>query len=319
MFRVSGQRRAQVFPLDLVPRLVDKADWAALTVGLSQRARALNAFLQDIYSEQAILADGVIGMHTLDRAPGFRSTGRLCHSAVRAHISGTDLVCDRPGNWLVLEDNLRIPSGVAYAVANRRLQVNNRPELDRPSGLAEVDAVPRMLLDTLRAAAPPRAGAEPAVVVLSAGWEDSAWFEHTFLAEEMGVALVTPSDLSVDDGKVVRHLGSGVHPVDVIYVRMDEDMLMSSTGHDGRPLRPGLVQALSHGHVTVANALGNGVGDDKAVYAHVPTMIEYYLGEKPLLDQVPTWVCAERAHRDYVLDQSANWSSSRSTGSVARA
>ena len=305
MFRVSGQGRAQVFPLDVLPRLVAADEWADLTVGLGQRARALNAFLRDIYSEQAIIADGVIGIQALDRAPGFRSTGRLSRDPVRAHISGTDLVCDRAGNWMVLEDNLRIPSGTAYAIVNRRLLSKHLPELDRPPDLGDVDQVPQMLLDTLRASAPPLAGDEPSVALLTAGWEDSAWFEHTFLADEMGIALVQSSDLSVRDGKLLRHIGSDIYPVDVLYARMDEDMLLSSTGYDGSALRPGLLEAVSHGDLTIANALGNGIADDKAIYAYVPMMIEYYLGEKPALAQVPTWICAERAQRDFVLDNIA--------------
>jgi glutamate---cysteine ligase / carboxylate-amine ligase len=300
-FRVTGQGRAQLFPLDLVPRVVGADEWAELTTGLAQRARALDAFLRDIYSNQEILADGIIGVHTLDRAPGFRSTGRLVADTVHVHISGTDLVCDNDGHWLVLEDNLRVPSGIAYAIVNRRLLSKYLPELRPPVDIADVDCAPRMLLDTLRAAAPPHTTDEPAVVLLSAGWEDSAWFEHRFLADETGVPLVQPSDLSVQDGRLVRHIGTGTQPVDVMYARMDEDMLLSSTGHYGVPLRAGLLGAVTEGNLTIANALGNGVADDKAVYAYVPAMIEYYLGEKPLLPQVPTWICAERAQRDYVL------------------
>lgn len=300
-FRVSDQQRAQLFPLDLVPRVVTANEWARLTTGLGQRARALDAFLRDIYSNQEILADGIIGMHTLDRAPGFRSTGRVAGDTVHVHISGTDLVCDDDGHWLVLEDNLRVPSGMGYAIVNRRLLSKYLPELGPSAGIADADCAPQMLLDTLSAAAPPHATDEPAIVLLSAGWEDSAWFEHRFLADEMGVPLVQPSDLSVRDGRLVRHIGTGVRPVDVIYARMDEDMLLSSTGNDGALLRPGLLDAVTEGNLTIANALGNGVADDKAVYAYVPAMIEYYLDEKPLLPQVPTWICAERAQRDYVL------------------
>jgi glutamate---cysteine ligase / carboxylate-amine ligase len=139
------------------------------------------------------------------------------------------------------------------------------------------------------------------VVLLSAGWEDSAWFEHTFLAEEMAIALVQPSELSASDGKLVQHVGSNVRPIDVVYARMDEDMLLSSTGYDGLPLRPGLLDAIVAGNLTIANALANGVADDKAIYTYVPAMIEYYLGEKPQLAQVPTWICAEREQRDFVL------------------
>jgi glutamate---cysteine ligase / carboxylate-amine ligase len=304
-FRVSGQSRAQVFPLDLMPRLVASGEWAGLTAGLGQRAKALNAFLCDIYSEQAIVADGVIGVQALDRAPGFRSAGRLSRDAVRAHICGTDLVCDRAGNWMVLEDNLRIPSGIAYAIVNRRLLTKHLPEIERPRELGDVDGVPSMLLETLCASAPARCEGEPSVALLSGGWGDSAWFEHTFLAAEMGIALVQSSDLSVRSGRLLRHVGSDVRPVDVVYARMDEDMLLSSTGYDGAPLRPGLLEAVGYGTLAIANALGNGIGDDKAIYAHVPAMIEYYLGEKPTLAQVPTWICAERAQRDYVIDHLA--------------
>jgi len=305
-FRVTGQTRAQLFPVDLIPRVVAADEWAQLSEGLGQRARALDAFLRDIYSEQAIVADGIIGVQALDRAPGFRSTGRLAGDTVRAHISGTDIVCDRAGHWMVLEDNLRVPSGAAYAIVNHRLLSKHLPEAQPVAAIEDVDRAPQMLLETLRAAAPPHAPDDPLIVLLSAGWEDSAWFEHTFLADEMGVALVQPADLSVRDGKLVRHIGSDVRRIDVAYVRMDEDMLLSSTGYDGAPLRPGLLGAIADGNLTIANALANGVADDKAIYAYVPAMIEYYLSEKPKLAQVPTWICAEREQRDFVLDNLAD-------------
>ena len=300
-FRVAGQSRAQLFPVDLVPRMVAADEWEQLSVGLGQRARALDAFLRDIYSEQAIVADGIIGVQALDRAPGFRSTGRLAGNTVRAHVSGTDLVCDRAGHWMVLEDNLRVPSGTGYAIVNHRLLTKHLPELQPPATIEDVDRAAQMLLETLCAAAPPHAPDDPAVVLLSGGWEDSAWFEHTFLADEMGIALVQPSDLSVRDGKLLRHIGSDVRRVDVVYARMDEDMLLTSTGYDGTPLRPGILGAITDGNLTIANAFANGVADDKAIYAYVPAMIQYYLGEKPMLAQVPTWVCGERAQRDFVL------------------
>ena len=305
-FRVTGQNRAQLFPLDLVPRMVEADEWAQLCAGLGQRARALDAFLRDVYSDQQIIRDGLLGVHAIDRAPGFRSTGRLAADRVHVHISGTDLVCDRPGHWMVLEDNLRVPSGMGYAVMNRRLLARHLPELHPPAPATNSDEALQMLCDTLRAAAPPHGGDDAKVALISAGWEDSAWFEHTFLAEEMGVPLVHPSDLSIRDGRVVRHVGTELRRVDVLYARMDEDMLLSSTGHDGAPLRPGLVRAVADGALTIANALGNGVADDKAIYAYVPAMIEYYLDEKPKLAQVPTWICAERAQRDYVLDNLAD-------------
>jgi glutamate---cysteine ligase / carboxylate-amine ligase len=300
-FRVSGQSRAQLFPVDLVPRVVTAQDWGRLSEGLAQRARALDAFLRDVYSEQAIVSDGIIGVQALDRAPGFRSTGRVAGDTVRAHISGTDIVCDGAGRWMVLEDNLRVPSGVAYAIVNHRLIDKHFPEMQPPVPIEDPGQAPRMLLETLRAAAPAHAPDEPVVVMLSAGWKDSAWFEHTFLAEEMDVPLVQPADLTVRDGKLVQHVGSNVRRIDVVYARMDEDMLLSSTGYNNGPLRPGMLAAIKDGHLTIANSLANGVADDKAIYAYVPAMIEYYLGEKPLLAQVPTWICAERDQRDFVL------------------
>src|SRR3984885_6287126 len=194
-FRVTGQTRAQLFPVDLIPRIVAADEWAQLSEGLGQRAQALDAFLRDIYSEQEIVADGIIGVQALDRAPGFRSTGRLAGDTVHAHISGTDVVCDRAGHWLVLEDNLRVPSGTAFAIVNHRLLSKHLPELQPPAAIADVDRTPQTLLDTLLAAAPRHAPDDPAVALLSAGWEDSAWFEHTFLAEEMSIPLVQSSAL----------------------------------------------------------------------------------------------------------------------------
>ena len=303
MFRVSGQSRAQVFPLDLIPRLVSADEWSELTVGLGQRARALNSFLRDIYSEQAIVSDGVIGLHVLDRAPGFRSTGRLSCGPVRAHISGTDVVCDGVGNWMVLEDNLRIPSGTAYAVVNRRLLSKHLPELDRPADIADVNQVPQSLLDTLRAAAPSQASDERRRWLCcrragtippgsSTGFSPKRWVS----------SWCSRRTCRFVKERLLRHKGSGTHAIDVLYARMDEDMMLSSIGYDGAPLREGLLDAVVGGTLTIANSLGNGVADDKAIYAYVPAMIEYYLGETPALAQVPTWICAERDQRDYVLD-----------------
>lgn len=301
---IEGERGAGMpaFPLDLVPRMIAADEWAQLSAGLAQRARTLDAFLRDIYSTRQIVADGVLGEQALDRAPGFRSAGRLAGDGVHAHISGIDLVCDRAGHWMVLEDNLRIPSGVAYAVVNRRLLRTHLPELRSPGALADPDLVPALLLGTLAAAAPAHTHDEPAVALVSAGPQDPAWFEQGLLAEESGIALVAPSDLSVRDRKVFCHWGSGARRVDVLYARMAEDMLLSSAGHDGAPLGPGLLAALGAANLTIVNALGNGVADDKAIYVSVPAMVEYYLGEKPLLAQVPTWICADRAQRDHVLE-----------------
>ncbi|CCW09616.1 carboxylate--amine ligase/circularly permuted type 2 ATP-grasp protein [Rhodococcus aetherivorans] len=306
-FRVSGEDRAQVFPMDIVPRIVPHTEWAHLVPGLQQRALALNAFLGDIYGEQAAVRDGVIPSELLDRAPGYRATGAAAaNPPVRAHICGIDLVSTGPGDFVVLEDNLRVPSGVGYAMAHRAMTTRFLGALGMPADVMSVDSMPEMTRQTLQAAAPAAAaGPDVSVALLSAGWKDSAWFEHRLLAEKSGLPLVLTGELSVRDDVVYRHRGREATRVDVLYVRLDEDMLLSSIGHDGHPLRRGLRAALQAGNVTIANALGNGVGDDKAVYSYVPAMIEYYLGEKPILEQVPTWVCAEREQRDYVLDRLA--------------
>ena len=301
-FRVSGQSRAQLFPVDVVPRIVSAADWDHVTRGLAQRAKTLDAFLNDIYSDQQVVADGILPGEVLDRAPGYRSSGQAPGPSVRAHISGLDLVCDAPGRWYVLEDNLRIPSGTAYALVNRRLLTDFVGEVAPRPDVIGLESVPQTLLETLVAAAPRGAPDNPQPVVLSSGWQDSAWFEHNYLADSMGIPLVQPHELAVEDGVLYRFRGNTKLRVDVLYARMDEDMLLSSTGHDRTPLRPGLSSGVRGGTLTIANALGNGVADDKAIYAYVPAMIDYYLGEQPILNCVQTWVCGERDQRDYVLD-----------------
>ena len=302
-FRVSGEGRAQLFPMDIVPRIVGAADWAALSPGLAQRAQVLDLFIADVYGERKVVRDGIVPSEVIDRAPGLRESGFAFASArVRAHICGVDLVSDGPGRWVVLEDNLRVPSGIGYALANRRLMGSVADDIPMPESVRDVSGVPAMIRDTLLAAAPPGAPDDVAVAVLSSGWEDSAWFEHKMIAEGAGLPLVQTQDLSVREGVLYRHLGRDAHRIDVLYARMDEDMLLSSVGFDEQALRPGLMGAIKAGTLTIANALGNGVGDDKAVYAYVPALIEYFLGEKAILEQVPTYLCAERAQRDFVLD-----------------
>ena len=207
---------------------------------------------------------------------------------------------------MVLEDNLRVPSGAGYAIVNRRLLGKHLPELQPPADIEEPDRAPQMLLDTLRAAAPPHASGEPAVALLSSGWSDSAGSSTRSWPRRWASPSWSRPTSQWMDGRLLRHIGSDVKPIDVIYARMDEDMLLSSIGYDGVSLRPGLFSAMNDGNLTIANALGSGVGDDKAIYAYVPAMIEYYLGEKPSLAQVPTWICAERTQRDYVLAHLAN-------------
>lgn len=303
-FKASGSERASVFPIDILPRIITAEDWAALVPGIEQRALALNHFIDDVYGARQIIRDGVVPSVVLDRAPGFRQSGfSQPAGAVRNHITGLDLVRTGSGRWLVMEDNLRVPSGVGYATLARDVTLESFPELTPPAELLDPSPSLDMVHETLLAAAPVGAGDEVRVALVSGGSDDSAWFEHRLIAERTGMALVDTSELQVEDRVLYRHGRDGRRRIDVLYVRMDEDMLLTSTGHDGAPLRGGLLGAVEAGHLTIANCLGNGVGDDKAVYAYVPTMIGYYLGERPLLPQIPTFLCAERDQRDVVLER----------------
>jgi carboxylate-amine ligase len=299
---VAGEAATRLFPFDLVPRLVGAEDWRNLQGGLVQRVRALNAFVNDVYGERAAIRDGIIPEWVVDGSPELRPSGALvAHDGVRAQVAGVDLVRDDRGHWCVLEDNLRVPSGIAYAMQNRRLTEAVLPELPEPPGLLSVENTPALLYRALRDSARPAAGDDPRVVVLSQGPEDSAWFEHRMLAEEMGVPVVRSTELFVDGARAYRLRDGKRYPVDVIYLRMDEDSLVHSPGADGMPLGPSLVTALHADTVVLANALGNGIGDDKAVYAYVPKFIEYYLGERPLLADVPTYLCGLPEQRAEVL------------------
>lgn len=304
VFRVNGEPEARPFPFDLVPRLVDGGEWRRLADGLGQRARALEAFLRDAYGPRAAVRDGILPAWTVSESPGYRAGGRdVPAGTVRATVSGIDLVRDDAGRWLVLEDNLRVPSGVAYAIEGRRLTSSFLPELAPPGGLVPVEGVPAMLHDALVAATPAGRSGEPSVAVLTDGSDNSAHFEHRLLADEMGVPLVTPADLAVVGGEV--RLAGTRRRIDVLYRRIDEDELLAAEGADGRPLGPGLLAAARAGSVTIANALGNGVADDKGVYPFVRRLIGYYLGEQPLLDDVPTYLCGEPAGLEQVLDRLA--------------
>jgi uncharacterized circularly permuted ATP-grasp superfamily protein len=301
-FGVTGGASGRLFPVDLVPRIVQGEDWARLRPGLVQRARALDAFLHDVYADRAVVRDGIVPAWVVDAAPGLRSVGAILQrQRVRAHVCGMDLVREGAGNWLLLEDNVRVPSGLGYAVQSRRLSAAVMPDLPRPRALLDVEAVPALLGETLQAAAMPAAPDTPNVVLLSEGPEGSAWFEHRMLGEEMGVPVAVSTDLLVDDGTVYLLREGRRRRVDVLYLRIDEDVLLHATGADGRPLGASLRAGVDAGRVALANAPGNGVGDDKAIYAYVPKLIEYYLGERPLLDSVPTYLCAVPEQRDDVL------------------
>ncbi len=305
-FSVAGEAATRLFPFDLVPRIVPADDWQRLRGGLVQRVRALDMFVNDVYGDRNAVRDGVLPEWVIDGSPELRPSGALVtHDGVRAQVAGVDLVRDADGGWCVLEDNLRVPSGIGYAMQNRRLTEAVLPELPRPADLISVEHTPALLKRALVESARPAAGDDPAVVVLSQGPEDSAWFEHRMLAEEMGVPVVRSTELFVENMRVHRLRDGKRYPVDVIYLRMGEDSLVHSPGADGMPLGPSLITALHADTVVLANALGNGIGDDKAVYAYVPRLIEYYLGEKPLLADVPTYLCGIPEQRAEVLDRLA--------------
>lgn len=295
-FRVDGEDRPRLFPYDVVPRLVDGGEWCDLSLGLSQRLRALEAYTHDAYGERTAVRDGVLPARVLTGSAGLRDAGRLPPpGSVRIHVAGMDLVRDAAQGWLVLEDNLRVPSGIAYALAARELGI-----VGPGPGTLSLDTVPDLLRRTLLAAAPAEAAADPVVAVVSDGPRNSAWYEHRTLAEAMGVGVFTPDQLTVaPDGRV----RAGGRPVDVLYRRIDEDDLAEAAGEDGVPLWPGLLAAVESGRLTLANAPGNGVADDKALYAFVPRLIRYYLGEEPLLAQVPTLLPSEDGRLDEILER----------------
>ncbi|MBV9314747.1 MAG: carboxylate--amine ligase/circularly permuted type 2 ATP-grasp protein [Pseudonocardia sp.] len=298
-FRVADDEADRLLPLDLVPRIITAEDWATLTAGLTQRVRALEAFLHDVYGQQDIVRDGVLPASVVSSSPGWSSLGApSSQRTTRAAISGIDLVRDSADGWRVLEDNLRVPSGIGYAMISRRLMRSVLPDLETPAGVVPLEGVPELLRKTLLAAMPEWAG-DGVIALLSAGSVDSAFYEHQLLAEQMDVPLVTPEELTVTDTGVY----AGAQRIGVLYRRLDEQTLLSAIGADGRPIGSAICAAAAHGQVSILNALGNGVADDKRVYAYVPDMITYYLGERILLDNVPTYPCADPQHLAEVLDR----------------
>jgi carboxylate-amine ligase len=291
----------RLFPLDLVPRLITPREWETLTVGLVQRARTCEALLQDLHGERACLHDGVLPEAALRWLPQPHETAMNLHpGAVRALVSGLDLVCDGEGEWKVLEDNLRIPSGIGYAVADRRVVRSVLPELQAPHGVLDADEGPAMLREALLATAPPAAGDDPVLAVVTEGPDDSAYFEHSMLAEEMGVPLLTPDELRATAGMIT--VAASGRPVDVLYRRIDEEVLFAARDAEGVRLGEPIREAARTGRLTLANAPGNGLVDDKGVYPFVSALTEYYFGEKATLAAVPTWSCADPEQRAYVLE-----------------
>jgi uncharacterized circularly permuted ATP-grasp superfamily protein len=304
-FNVYGEASGteRIFPFDIIPRLVEAADWAAIERGLKQRIQALNLFIDDIYHQQKIVKDGVVPAYLIRSARHFLPPCIGLHPAngVWCHVTGTDLVRDRDGQIYVLEDNLRCPSGVSYVLENRQVLKATFPEVFENSWVRPVDDYPSRLLDALQSLAP-QGVAAPTVVVLTPGSYNSAYFEHAFLAQQMGVELVEGRDLVVANGVVQMRTTRGLERVDVIYRRIDDEFLDPQVFRADSLLGvPGLMEVYRAGRVALANAPGTGIADDKVLYAYVPQIIKYYLGEDSVLPNVPTYMCWDDTQRRHVL------------------
>jgi uncharacterized circularly permuted ATP-grasp superfamily protein len=304
-FAVHGDDRGteRLIPFDIIPRIIPAADWRVLEAGLRQRVKALDLFLHDIYHEQKILKAGVIPPEQVFCNPQYRPEmqGVDVPGGIYSHVAGIDVVRADGGEFYVLEDNLRVPSGVSYMLENRKMMMRLFPELFARNRVAPIAHYPDLLLENLRSVAP--AGArDQTVVVMTPGMYNSAYFEHAFLAQNMGVELVEGKDLFVEDEQVFMRTTRGPSRVDVIYRRIDDDFLDPLAFRPDSGLGvPGLLAAYRAGRVTLANAIGTGVADDKSTYPFVPDMIQFYLSEKPLLQNVPTWQCRRKDHLDHVL------------------
>jgi uncharacterized circularly permuted ATP-grasp superfamily protein len=294
----------RIFPFDPMPRIITRRKWERIEAGLKQRIWALNAFVHDVYHDQKILVDGAVPSELVLSARFFRPEfmGFTVPKDVYVHVVGTDLVRDERGDFYVLEDNLRSPSGVSYVLANRQVMKWVFPQLFSAYNVRPVEPYPQHLLQTLRHVAP--AGRDgPTIALLTPGIYNSAYFEHTYLAKAMGIELVEGQDLIVDDAVVYMRTTRGLRRVDVLYRRIDDDYL------DPLAFRPdsllgaaGLVNAARLGNITIANSIGVGIADDKALYAYVPQIIRYYLGEDPILPNVQTYLCENPSQRQYVLE-----------------
>lgn len=307
-FNVYGEQEAEerLIPFDMVPRIITAAEWRRLTRGIEQRVRAINAFIHDLYHRQEIVRAGRLPerlLHDndawLQHMVGFTPPGEIY-----THVVGIDLVRTGPDEFLVLEDNARTPSGVSYMLQNRETMMAMFPELFTRVPVETVSDYPRRLAKSLAACAPAAAaGCKPTVAVLTPGIHNSAYFEHAFLADQMGAELVEGSDLRVVDGRVAMRTTRGYEPIDVLYRRVDDEFLDPLTFNPDSVLGvPGIMDVYRAGGITIANAPGTGVADDKAIYSFMPEIVEFYTGEKPLLPNVETWRCADPDSLAYVLD-----------------
>lgn len=304
-FNVYGEREGteRIIPFDIVPRILEQKEWNWIEQGLKQRIRALNMFIDDIYNQQQILKDKIIPDHVLLSATSFRKqcVGIKPPKGVWTHITGTDLVRDRDGQIYILEDNLRCPSGVSYVLQNRQLMKQTFPQLFERANVVPVDDYCSRLLDALQFLMNQRVG-KPVVALLTPGVCNSAYFEHSFLAQQMGVHLVEGRDLLVSDNVVYMRTTKGFERIDVLYRRIDDDFIDPKAFRKDSLLGvPGLFEVFRAGNVALANAPGTGIADDKVVYAYVPEMIKYYLGEDAIIPNVPTYLCWDEKQRNHVL------------------
>jgi uncharacterized circularly permuted ATP-grasp superfamily protein len=300
----SAEGVEKLIPFDVIPRIISALEWRRLSRAIEQRVKALNAFLHDIYHRQEILRAGRVPAKLILQNSAFapEMMGFDPPRGVYAHIIGVDIVRVGPDDWYVLEDNLRTPSGVSYMLEDREAMLQLAPELFQRMKVAPVETYPENLRRTMESVAPAGASGSPNLVVLTPGIYNSAYFEHSFLADQMGAELCEGQDLYVEGGKVFMRTTTGPERVDVIYRRIDDDFLDPLTFRDDSMLGvPGLFDAYRSGNVTLVNAPGTGIADDKAVYTFVPQIIEFYLGEKPLLKNVPTYNCTVEEERAYVL------------------
>jgi uncharacterized circularly permuted ATP-grasp superfamily protein len=303
----DGYGNERLIPFDLIPRVIPAGEWAQMERGLAQRVKALNRFIHDVYHGQEIVRAGHIPAEQILNNAQFRPEmmGVDVPGGIYSHISGIDIIRaanpDGSGSYYVLEDNLRVPSGVSYMLEDRKMMMRLFPELFSQHRVAPVAHYPDLLLETLRSVAPAAVN-EPTVVVLTPGMHNSAYFEHAFLAQQMGIELVEGQDLFVKHNFVYMRTTQGPKRVDVIYRRVDDDFLDPSVFRKDSTLGcAGLVDAYRAGNVTLSNAIGTGVADDKSIYPYVPKMIEFYLGEKPMLHNVPTYLCRDPQDMKYVM------------------
>src|SRR6516225_5256171 len=307
-FAVYGDAEAQerLIPFDVIPRILAAKEWDTLRRGLEQRVKAINAYIKDVYSRREILKAGVVPEDLVFQNPVFRPemNGQKVPHDIYVHIAGIDIIRLDADTFYVLEDNARTPSGVSYMLENREIMLRLFPELFSRYRVAPVENYPDELLATLKSIAPPSASSDPIVVLLTPGVYNSAYYEHSFLADKLGVELVEGRDLVVKSEIVYMRTTEGLKRVDVIYRRIDDDFLDPLAFRPDSALGvPGLMSAYIAGNVTLANAVGTGIADDKAVYSYMPEIMKFYLEEEPILKNVPTWRCREPDHLAHVLDR----------------